>query len=337
MKEVNVFIMRHGEREDEYWKSQGRRLTRHEKLDPLLTRRGYEQASKAWTRLLQALRQDGRQRKIAVFCSPMRRTVGTALMMLMATADARHELFTYAFSQNEHHNDVNDAIPIVILNGLCGCATQVVREGGYEKVIQSGRLPCAVMPVNDGSPGSPFETELAAIQKRAWDMTDPSAMDNNSIQFCRLNADNSTTEPLLSSHTSNNTNTWRVCHDDIRSASVDARYETSDCYMSSLDRAVHVAQEQGCDTVIVIAHRESIASLVHRWGSNSINVSTPYCCIASFVAVPSEHECSWALLEVSDAADISRQHKTESFGKDTNPFIESTGRGYCYVHLAENM
>ena len=97
---VDLFIVRHGERADEavsrayvqYLEKIPKEKQKHvmpmlpiDSIDPQLTAKGHLQAYQSFSQLLPAL--EGR--KVAVFCSPLRRAVGTALMMGSVAANRK--------------------------------------------------------------------------------------------------------------------------------------------------------------------------------------------------------------------------------------------------------
>jgi broad specificity phosphatase PhoE len=91
-KQVTVLLLRHGEQEDEAMKKamsmeERKRYSllpfsiRREYSMASLTRNRYEQASVAWKNILSSLQQRGTKTNLSAVCSPMRRCIGTALMV----------------------------------------------------------------------------------------------------------------------------------------------------------------------------------------------------------------------------------------------------------------
>jgi Histidine phosphatase superfamily (branch 1) len=107
MKKILVFVVRHGEREDEalYHHAGGsgdpgrtayRKLSREDRIDPSLTAQGHRQAATALENLVTALAV-ARVERVSVFSSPLKRAVGTVMMLasaIQATQRANRETTT---------------------------------------------------------------------------------------------------------------------------------------------------------------------------------------------------------------------------------------------------
>ena len=159
-KHVTVLLLRHGEREDEAMKKSmsmeerkrysllPRSIRREHSMDPSLTRKGYEQASTAWQNILNSLQQRGTETKVTIVCSPLRRCIGTALMMSNTPPNGSALLDWW--SLYPFWNDMK-VVPILVMNGLCSCASAIERfDGNVLQAIQDGcDIPCAVL---DGGP-----------------------------------------------------------------------------------------------------------------------------------------------------------------------------------------
>jgi hypothetical protein len=227
-KRVTVLLLRHGERADEAFRknmslSERKRYALQPKsirppventIDPQLTAAGYEQARVAWRTILSAIAHQRQQqhpdchhtvsnirqeqqlttnsRRVTVVCSPLRRCIGTALMLSSSTLDPSVETFASTTHSTERNNPAsvfnidwwslyphwrqeptnasrplplfNESpatrsvlpIPILVMNGLCSCAKAIARFGGNVQVaIESGHdIPCAVVVRADSSGAS---------------------------------------------------------------------------------------------------------------------------------------------------------------------------------------
>eukprot|EP00536_Pseudo-nitzschia_multiseries_P000857 jgi/Psemu1/1980/gm1.1980_g len=202
-RNIELFIIRHGERLDEaIWRdfdskhsnartqAQTRRAAT-DSFDPLLTARGHRQAHDAFDRLTATLlsEDNGRsndtpRRRIAVFSSPLRRVVGTALMIGTVSIGGNNHGDDNNNNNNNNNNNDNDnnsdgtlefppvpgddsdasgAIPVTILNDLANSAAAVFHNGGVEELVPNGFLRCASMESNDGSDASPFVRAIRAM------------------------------------------------------------------------------------------------------------------------------------------------------------------------------
>lgn len=187
-KQLLVFVVRHGEREDEHARATTpsscyRKMSKRDKMDPNLTPEGYGQALQAFENIVAAMMgaAQTQKRRVAVFTSPLRRSIGTAMMLSAAAAtmsqsnsDSATTSSSYAglkfvlptsavetkesnndgsddadcSSNDSHNNNNNCRIPIVVHNGLSHCTALVARMGGSRNLIRAGMMPCAAMPCN---------------------------------------------------------------------------------------------------------------------------------------------------------------------------------------------
>lgn len=176
-RSVKLLLLRHGEREDEAIQ---RSMSIEERkrsallpkelqvevdaLDPTLTERGYEQAMEAWQNILLAIsRHQGRTNRkaqVTLVCSPLRRCIGTALMIvsalpLLEDTDTSSNRNTFEFcstigtdlgSFNTETTPRTRKVPIHVMNGLATCAAAIFKFGGVTRTIQQYGydIPCAV-------------------------------------------------------------------------------------------------------------------------------------------------------------------------------------------------
>ncbi|KAG7374114.1 histidine phosphatase superfamily branch 1 protein [Nitzschia inconspicua] len=91
MKKILVFVVRHGEREDEAtmmhssYNTAYRKMSKQDRNDPKLTPEGHGQAFKAFENVLSVM-EVSQVKKVAVFSSPLRRSVGTVMMLATAAS-----------------------------------------------------------------------------------------------------------------------------------------------------------------------------------------------------------------------------------------------------------
>ena len=182
---VNVILVRHGEREDEAngYKKRKIAVSKKDAVDPHLTHNGFNQAKEAFesisrhyneqASLLQQeeMAQDcygneevsqNKKRKVFIFSSPLRRTIGTALMschLLHENGQGQSNFIeaglphiqtidqqqvTQKMNSNEVEEDKNKKnANIVVMDGLCDCAAAIIKCGGAPNAISSGYVDCA--------------------------------------------------------------------------------------------------------------------------------------------------------------------------------------------------
>ena len=162
-KRILVFVVRHGEREDEAAETSSssskvlyRKRTREDKIDPTLTKEGRRQASTAFESILSAL-ASAKVEKVSVFTSPLRRAIGTSMMISPSLAKVTRERinedgdgdsdgdysgikFVLPTGINTDETTHPSNIPIVVYNGLCDCTAMVERLGGHKNLIRSNIL-----------------------------------------------------------------------------------------------------------------------------------------------------------------------------------------------------
>ena len=311
---LTVFVVRHGERLDLAMKKRGERVPSELKLDPPLTSHGHEQAHEAFSKLAQGLEQDGTKRKIAVFSSPTKRAIGTSLMLTTSGMN-RIPFIDWGFqrsvsathkeddSSNNKKTLHDSTIPITVLNGLGSCAARIAHHGGAEACVKEGWLPCADFSDNDGSDNCPAAEELRKMQAIS---PDGLGSDNKDVaQYWKLDQQNQTLIPLAPPVSP----LVDTLEHPVRSIGY---HEVPDhClpqtkneyFWQALDRAVLLAEADGCDTLIVVAHREAVREMLARWKTNGYRDPDRlnYCCIASFVAQTYDnHSCRWCYHGVVD-------------------------------------
>ena len=211
-RSVTVLLLRHGERKDEAIQ---RDMSIEERkrnallpkdfeaidsLDPSLTELGYEQAGDAWRNIISAIihcqhqkrhkNEATRRAQITFVCSPLRRCIGTALMVVSAlpivnvdTVILNHEIPTLSkyhtnkvdgnhvtkekamststtlcrddtsfATTNTSPSTPSRNVPILVLNGLATCAAAIFKFEGVTKTIQhyGYEIPCAVRVNQNG-------------------------------------------------------------------------------------------------------------------------------------------------------------------------------------------
>lgn len=300
---LKIFLVRHGERKDEVegwvansWKDQ---------IDPPLTRKGYQQGQQAFTALYAALRssaRNGSKQRIAVFCSPLRRTVGTSMM----TANSLPLQANFEWMPAS----VDGVIPIVIVNGLCDCAAAIARTGGSRIAIRQRLIDCAAISENDGSPHTPFMKTIACMKQQMHGLEAPKSA--AAVQYWRLSdhvhEGNSQHDNLLLPMSpliyisGKEVPTINGLESSIPSTTATAALPSNNGTSSPLEDCVRLASQWGCHTCIVVTHREEIRDVAkHKCGyepppshhNPKSRVSTPYCCIATFVARVEQEHVQW--------------------------------------------
>lgn len=248
-RSIPVYMLRHGEREDEapQLHINSRSI---DSLDPYLTPLGHTQATAAWKQMLPELPPN----KVLMATSPMRRTVGTAMMMAAA------------ITQDE--SNPTTTTDILVVNGLSDCAMGVNVRGGSSKLLH--RIPCAAKH------GTAIQEELDYMKHHHIDDQDVlSHLENNNVRFCAWAADDRFV-PMNSS-------------DSLDGVKVeqDASFERA------LDRLARLALRSGAEALVVVTHREGIRDMINVCTRSSQRHSTPYCCIGTFqVAESSRNEDS---------------------------------------------
>jgi hypothetical protein len=318
MTRVEVFVVRHGEREDEVavrafkereekiWNAKLRAQKQvHGKtvrtfkqalklgliqsmeptdtLDPLLTARGHKQAQQSFSSLINAL--EGR--KVAMFCSPLRRVIGTA-MMVGAVAPNK----TLSFPQpnrpdQEDNTEKESAIPITVLNSLGDFASSISHHGGARTLVPMGALRCASMTRNNGSPSSPFVQALASMPSHEC------AKDSRqgAVQFWVRHENNGQYAPMTppfspsDKRTKYTQNNEPFVYPDTIRQKTKTKCPPPPNPIYAVDEAVRLTIERGCNVCVIVAHREAIRDMAEQkcdyFGDR---LPTSYCCIGSFLA-----------------------------------------------------
>eukprot|EP00526_Cylindrotheca_closterium_P010557 CAMPEP_0113617974 /NCGR_PEP_ID=MMETSP0017_2-20120614/9083_1 /TAXON_ID=2856 /ORGANISM="Cylindrotheca closterium" /LENGTH=399 /DNA_ID=CAMNT_0000527439 /DNA_START=697 /DNA_END=1897 /DNA_ORIENTATION=+ /assembly_acc=CAM_ASM_000147 len=167
IRQIQVIFLRHGEREDETEEYDKSQKTRQERVDPALTVLGHQQALGAWRKILTYVPND---KPIMIACSPLRRCIGTAMMVAAAASTSNAEddgslvpQFVLPTDNTNHQQEQTDndnddvdmsddtetTIPMLVMNGLGDCAAQMRHMGGIGKAVKAGWLVCAASPGND--------------------------------------------------------------------------------------------------------------------------------------------------------------------------------------------
>jgi Histidine phosphatase superfamily (branch 1) len=310
MKKILVFVVRHGEREDEALmlepkpstseKSSYRKTSKQDKVDPALTPKGHCQALQAFEGVLEALEASEQSHKVAVFSSPLRRAIGTA-MMLSAAASARRseggtgtslELASVQGSSKESKihfvlptlswkqttsdaghstdDDHDSALPIVVHNGLSNCTALVARLGGSRNLVCAGLLSCAAMPRNTlDHPDNHYirdsleNMRLVASENEKIRHAIDTCTIQRPVQFWRVE------EGLQIGTSFFVPMAPPVCLEPNESVDETSPSHTHrvlpPCYdadgQKPIDQVVQTALEAGCDACIVSSHREEIRDL----------------------------------------------------------------------------
>ena len=294
---LNVILIRHGERADDILKRQGATVPKEEKLDPLLSGEGFQQARMASEAVFKALSQ--KKRKICLTVAPTRRTCGSALMASVALRDNQQLDFAY--------REETDGVPIVVINGLSACATQIRKQGPISKLLHAKKLPCASRLENFDSKETPMINAMRHMQEKAIDQTNLSSLSLARVQFCGVNRETNCVEPMTPAITAVAMGTPSHLPSP-RPYRTGRPLDDDETWMQALDRAACLGAEEDCDTVVVYTHREAIVGLLETCCDNTERLATPYCCVGSFwVSVDPKGHCEWKCHAVDDFREFSTQ------------------------------
>jgi broad specificity phosphatase PhoE len=368
-RQIRVLVLRHGERSDEVQHIAKSIKSEADHFDPLLTSRGYEQARDAMIRIYSVLRNRAKQTsnplQVGVFCSPTRRTIGTALMLTAASSgDSNGDNISWQFRSPASSRTPPTPIPIVVLNGLCACTSRIQRDGGSLKVIQQGRLPCAA-PYNANAIGNSFLQHISSMQKSVSGMSFKSQPTTKgkekflSVQYSFVTSTSTDSSSAAASHSfvpiippvmnnrllpessdllstsacpslpapsvtndlpitgqnhqaalelnqKHTSSTLKCSRRDVLYGNHESRWPAPE-FHQAIDDAVLLAanvvecrnetnneKAPPCDVIVVVAHRETIRSLMYERCINfpqHMQVPIiPYCCIGSFIATIESNE-----------------------------------------------
>lgn len=299
---ILVFVVRHGEREDEVMDRYKRhRLPPARRFDPALTPRGHQQAQQAWKILIHSLTLvHPPPHKVAVFASPLRRVIGTAMMIsdAMSSLECPWEVIVPTNDPNqcsgvERKSSNTSSIPIVVWNSLCDCAAQIESMGGHRNAIRTGFITCAATPEQD--PETFSESLMAATwqeMKHAAIQGAPNIVPTRPIQFWKADPTTSQIMPMTPELT--------IVDDGAatrRSLQRMGPPRSQRVYPLPLvvkddppiDQVVRMAIQSGCDVCIVASHREEIRELYkYRCGPQTVRKQLDYCCIGAFQVMARE-------------------------------------------------
>mmetsp|Transcript_30236 Transcript_30236/g.73540 ORF Transcript_30236/g.73540 Transcript_30236/m.73540 type:complete len:548 (+) Transcript_30236:2214-3857(+) len=168
---ILVLVVRHGERQDEVEHHVYKKESKQDRIDPKLTSSGYQLAASTWRKIKDMLVEANLTDDVCVFSSPLRRAVGTAMMLSVVNENAISSSppssntkttsinFTVPFAntspssssspQSSSSAGESAVIPIVILNGLCNCTALALRMGGFKNLVRTGYLHCAAIKTTD--------------------------------------------------------------------------------------------------------------------------------------------------------------------------------------------
>ena len=333
-QKIELYIVRHGERQDEAimkeFYSRQRSVERNlhrtipdppqplpppppphtDSLDPLLTARGHAQAHESFAKLTKTLMLSGDRKKIAMFCSPLRRVVGTALMV--GTVPINNKMLEFPSLLYDDRSDGNDddddddgTIPITILNDLGNFAAAIYKRGGMQELVPKGFIRCAAsMEANDGTATSPFARAVTSMPTGRMKVR-ANFKSSKPVCFWRYHKDETISsccyylpmsKPLYPgskdegphdnafSYPSTRNNNNKVSY--TKNAPRPPQQPTPpppNNPLLSVDKAVKMTANRGYNVCVIVAHRETIRDMAERcnyFGS----LSMPYCCIGSFAA-----------------------------------------------------
>ncbi|CAB9497516.1 expressed unknown protein [Seminavis robusta] len=299
VRTIRVILLRHGEREDEAEDYDKHQRSRRDRIDPFLTAFGHRQALNAWKQILRALQEvsDDDTKPMLLATSPLRRCIGTAMMVAAAQAQTESTLqFVLPSQQATGTQDAKNPIPLLVMNGLGDCAAQMQHMGGIGKVIQAGWLDCAASPSNDcnSNNDTPIKTCLTRMAKAAATVAQAEAVKDQSkqnhdeihtsvpLQFWRESTyyTKARTKPLqglaplthpksLAEHAATTIGaSANPSTDDPTTMQRNAPYFDERC-AQALERAVWRTVHSGLDTCVLVTHREAIRFVEGYWASQS--------------------------------------------------------------------
>jgi hypothetical protein len=342
---IRVFVVRHGEREDEVCSRMAySKMSQEQRLDPALTAQGHSQAMQAFTNIIGSLcgpispQEPHQRRKVAVFSSPLRRAIGTALMVAQIQSQAElssssssssssYSLdWTLPIPQNSQQQGNNSTInatltsdsgtgetiapsailPIVVLNGLCDCTAQINHIGGHQNAIRAGFLNCAALNTNnDTDMSSPIMSEVHQMAPLVTALLASNKGQSPGrrafpLQFMRLNDCQGPSDSRREVFVPMTPPIWfpmdsfTACTSPVPLQQGTAAHGDSTCgtelrkcdSLSTIEQAVLWSIDAGCDTCIIVSHREEIRDLYkkkceHVKQQHRLNI--PYCGIGRFV------------------------------------------------------
>ena len=309
---IRVILIRHGEREDEAWIEQkqiSKVLFRSAKywVDPFLTVKGHEQAREAFEALSSTSSSLG---KVVIFCSPTRRTLGTAMGV------------------TNYDNDCTSK-DVYVLNGLCECAGLIRMMGGSVKVSKMGWLVGASEKKEKLE--ETVREEILLRHKKSKTTSREQSQDSH-VQFWtptqtdyrnprngdgKSDYDSITFEPMFQSNsdcdndetlTSGQRKMKYHKQMDPRKPIVNVSNKSSfNLYIQAVHDAVILTEINDYDTCIIVTHREGIQNLVKHTSTKNDNekIATPYCAVASFSAkVGEENHVDWLFENVCSYKDF---------------------------------
>lgn len=271
---VTVLLLRHGERADETEDAldQSPPRSAKERMDPCLTEEGHRQATNAFHQIVPFLKG----KRVAVFVSPLRRTIATAAMIGMC--DTEGVEFVLPSKQKL------STIPLIVMNGLSDCASHVLKVGGAFAAVKAGYIDGAAMAANNGSSESPLMQVLDSIQVPLQKLQRPIQVHKEHVEeeFMPMTDDvgcSDESSPIEGERT--------VILQDIQHP-VDttpvARQASEDAFLPTMTRIAKIAASHDCTVCVVVTHREGIRDLAAEILRSQKRLSTPYCCIGHFSA-----------------------------------------------------
>lgn len=281
MKKITLLLLRHGERADEAVRTYGGSLgprSDKDRMDPDLTEEGHLQASEAFEQILPFLSG----KKVAIFSSPLKRTMATAAMIGMNSQAQLNIVLPDGVEQE-------NAIPIVVMNGLSDCAAHVCYAGGAHAAVRDGFVDGAAMAANNCSSQSPIVKMMGAIPhlkllkrpiqfyKEDGDgfkaMTGPIGGMSNGLDGQEIDMEATDKDPPSKESA-------EMMQEETTPV---ARHAWHDSFDQTLQRIVRLAAARDCDVCVLVTHREGIRDLVAKIQPQS-RISTTYCCIGKFSA-----------------------------------------------------
>jgi hypothetical protein len=249
------------------------------RLDPELTELGYRQAEDSFRALANAFRSKGDVRKFGYYSSPFKRCAASALMISSAGFEPE-DWSTWGLT-TPGTQKAPTAIPIAVVNGLADCTKEIMQLGGLGPVLDAGLLLCSACPWNKAYKKDPLMGEIQRMKDltggRIEQWVDHSEGEHDrrfvaDVQYLRFENES---DPYSLTQMSMKFN---VITELIRPNKF-MQPPRKGCYQSkpqpapvlkgqeSLDYAVSMARQTGCDTIILVVTSELIQGVCDRAGT----------------------------------------------------------------------
>lgn len=283
-KHLVLFLLRHGEREDEAEPSSD-----IDSLDPYLTARGRSQARLAWEKLLAICEN----KKVLICSSPLKRCLATASL----SASLPNSCYYY----RPRDSTRTEAVPIVVINSLGNAAAACQSRGGVDRILEEE--PNII-------PGG--------VRRDQWEIRDTDLFRDDfavqdKIEFWGWYGGDSWKDPVYMKPQPSGGSFEPAKHKKppkIGSSERDKAFLQS---RRALNEAVRLALEGDCDICIIVSHREAIHDLASNICAYSGRIRTPYCCVSTHLVCSGRYQFH-GILDTGDVSQRLNIPKALNFG-----------------------